>query len=73
MLKYSVGQEFKTNRETAFPDRYNNLGQGSTFKIRLAMEECEYGKLDYPYLVRFENGFEVSLDEKDIESLTKVD
>jgi hypothetical protein len=72
MLKYKVGQEFKTNRETAFPEGYGNLEKGATFKIKIAMEECEFGKLDYPYLVKFENGFEVSLDEKDIEELTAI-
>lgn len=71
MLKYSIGQEFKTNRETAFPKEYGNLEKGATFKIKIAMEECEYGNLEYPYLVVFENGFEVSLDEKDIETLTE--
>lgn len=70
MLKYEVGQQFKTNRTTEFPDGYENLEVGATFEIKIAMEECEWGKLDYPYLVRFENGFEIALDEKNIDELT---
>lgn len=70
MLKYAVGQEFATNRPTKFHGEYENLDTGAIFKIRIASDMCEYGKLDYPYLVRFSNGFEISLDEKDIEGLT---
>ncbi|AZF89333.1 membrane-bound protein [Bacillus phage vB_BthM-Goe5] len=72
MLKYSEGQEFNTNRETKFPEGYDTLEVGAIFKIKIAKETCEYGELAYPYLVRFENGFEISLDEKDIEELTRV-
>lgn len=70
MLKYLVGQEFQTNRTTEFPEGYEPLKKGATFQIQIAKEVTEWGPLEYPYLVRFENGFEIAMDEKGIEELT---
>lgn len=72
MLKYEVGQEFKTNRVTKFPNGYGeDLPKGATFKITYTLEEDEHGKLEHPYLVRFENGYEIAINDENIEELTK--
>lgn len=55
-MKFKKGQQFTLNDETI-----ETLGYGSTFMILDSLEG-----IDYPYLVKFENGREMALNEEEI-------
>lgn len=66
MLKYEVGQEFKTNRDLKFPNDYGSLEKGATFKITYSLED---GELAHPYIIEFENRYEIAVSDKEIDEL----
>lgn len=66
-MKYEPEQNFEINQEVKCPEGYDELEVGATFTIKTVSQYA-----DYPYLVKFENGYETVLKEKEIDELKLV-